>query len=44
MTAPRGRLQFADWLRAWALLVMVETHVFNAFLAAGCAGRPGSRL
>ena len=35
MTAPRGRLQFADWLRAWALLVMVETHVFNAFLAAG---------
>lgn len=25
---------FADWLRAWALLVMIETHVFNAFLAA----------
>ena len=28
-----GRLLFADWLRAWALLVMIETHVFNAFLA-----------
>ena len=29
-----SRLLFADWLRAWALLVMIETHVFNAFLAA----------
>lgn len=28
-----GRLLFADWLRAWALLVMIETHVFNAVLA-----------
>jgi uncharacterized membrane protein len=34
MEKPTGRLLFADWLRAWALLVMIETHVFNAFLAA----------
>jgi len=27
-----SRLLFLDWLRAWALLVMVETHVSNAFL------------
>jgi uncharacterized membrane protein len=32
-TRPVGRLLFADWLRGWALLVMIETHVFNAFLA-----------
>jgi uncharacterized membrane protein len=32
-TRPAGRLLFADWLRGWALLVMIETHVFNAFLA-----------
>ena len=30
-----ARLLFVDWLRAWALLVMIETHVFNAFLATG---------
>jgi len=30
---PASRLLFLDWLRAWALLVMIETHVFNAFLA-----------
>jgi uncharacterized membrane protein len=30
---PISRLLFADWLRAWALLVMIETHVFNAFLS-----------
>ena len=35
MTLTPGRLLFADWLRAWALLVMIETHVFNAFLATG---------
>ncbi len=29
---PPGRLLFVDWLRAWALLIMIETHVFNAFL------------
>ena len=34
MENPPSRLLFADWLRAWALLVMIETHVFNAFLAA----------
>ena len=34
MVTVTGRLLFADWLRAWALLVMIETHVFNAFLAA----------
>lgn len=33
MANSSGRLLFADWLRAWALLVMIETHVFNAFLA-----------
>ena len=32
VTRPPGRLLFVDWLRAWALLVMIETHVFNAFL------------
>ena len=34
MANSTGRLMFADWLRAWALLAMIETHVFNAFLAA----------
>jgi surface polysaccharide O-acyltransferase-like enzyme len=34
MEKPTSRLLFADWLRAWALLVMIETHVFNAFLTA----------
>lgn len=34
MANSSSRLLFADWLRAWALLVMIETHVFNAFLAA----------
>jgi uncharacterized membrane protein len=34
MKTGAGRLLFADWLRAWALLVMIETHVFNAFLGA----------
>jgi uncharacterized membrane protein len=33
-----ARLLFADWLRGWALLVMIETHVFNAFLDAGLRG------
>jgi uncharacterized membrane protein len=33
--AAPARLLFADWLRGWALLVMIETHVFNAFLDAG---------
>lgn len=32
---PAARLLFADWLRAGALLVMIETHVFNAFLDGG---------
>ncbi len=34
MANSSSRLLFADWLRAWALLVMIETHVLNAFLAA----------
>ncbi len=33
LPSPPARLLFADWLRAWALLVMIETHVFNAVLA-----------
>ncbi len=32
--SPSSRLLFLDWLRAWALLVMVETHVSNAFLSS----------
>jgi uncharacterized membrane protein len=33
-TAPRTstRLLFADWLRGWAIVVMIEVHVFNALL------------
>ncbi len=27
-----GRLVYVDWLRGWALLAMIETHVFNALL------------
>jgi uncharacterized membrane protein len=29
---PQSRLAFLDLLRGWALLVMIEVHVFNAFL------------
>ena len=28
----KSRLAFIDLLRGWALLVMIEVHVFNAFL------------
>jgi uncharacterized membrane protein len=31
----RSRLAFIDLLRGWALLVMIEVHVFNAFLQSG---------
>jgi uncharacterized membrane protein len=30
--APKSRLAFIDLLRGWALLVMIEVHVFNSFL------------
>ena len=30
--APKSRLVFLDLLRGWAVLVMVEVHVFNAFI------------
>jgi len=30
-TAP-ARLLFIDWLRGWAIVVMIEVHVFNSFL------------
>lgn len=29
---PKSRLAFIDLLRGWALLVMIEVHVFNTFL------------
>jgi uncharacterized membrane protein len=36
MTAqPKSRLAFIDLLRGWALLVMIEVHVFNTFLQSG---------
>ena len=31
---PPHRLLFIDWLRGWALVVMIETHVFNVLLLA----------
>jgi uncharacterized membrane protein len=31
-TASKSRLAFIDFLRGWALLVMIEVHVFNAFI------------
>ncbi|HVN47785.1 MAG TPA: acyltransferase family protein, partial [Bacteroidota bacterium] len=30
--ASKSRLAFIDLLRGWAVLVMIEVHVFNAFL------------
>ncbi len=30
--ASKSRLAFIDLLRGWALLVMIEVHVFNAFI------------
>jgi uncharacterized membrane protein len=30
--APKSRLAFIDLLRGWALLVMIEVHVFNTFI------------
>ena len=32
-SSPPSRLLALDWLRGIAVLVMVECHVFNAFLA-----------
>jgi len=29
---PKNRLAFIDLLRGWALIVMIEVHVFNAFI------------
>jgi hypothetical protein len=31
----KGRLAFVDLLRGWATIVMVEVHVFNAFILPG---------
>ena len=31
-TVPKSRLAFIDLLRGWALLVMIEAHVFNTFM------------
>ena len=31
-TLPKTRLAFIDLLRGWAVLVMIEVHIFNAFL------------
>ena len=35
----KGRLVFLDLLRGWATLVMVEVHVFNAFMQTSCRGQ-----
>src|SRR5512137_2122766 len=32
MAPSKGRLSFLDLLRGWAVLVMIEVHVFNAFM------------
>jgi len=34
-SAPGHRIQFIDLLRGWAVIVMIETHVFNASLSSG---------
>lgn len=34
----KNRLVFVDLLRGWATLVMIEVHVFNAFLISGFKG------
>jgi uncharacterized membrane protein len=31
-TSPKRRIEFIDLLRGWAVIVMIETHVFNATL------------
>jgi len=31
-TPAKNRLAFIDLLRGWALIVMIEVHVFNAFI------------
>jgi len=33
----RKRIEFIDLLRGWAVIVMIQTHVFNATLAPGIA-------
>jgi uncharacterized membrane protein len=35
--ATRKRIEFIDLLRGWAVIVMIQTHVFNATLAPGIA-------
>ena len=37
---PRRRIEFIDLLRGWAVIVMIETHVFNATLTADCIDGP----
>jgi uncharacterized membrane protein len=32
---PKKRIEFIDLLRGWAVIVMIQTHVFNATLAPG---------
>ena len=29
---PRKRIEYIDLLRGWAVIVMIQTHVFNAVL------------
>lgn len=40
-TARPARLEFIDLLRGWAVIVMIETHVVNATLAAAHTATPG---
>ncbi len=33
MTAPRRRLRYVDWLRGFAVLLMMQTHAYDAWLS-----------
>jgi uncharacterized membrane protein len=37
---PKKRIEFIDLLRGWAVIVMIETHVFNATLLPELTGTP----
>lgn len=37
---PKRRIEFIDLLRGWAVIVMIETHVFNATLIPAIADSP----
>lgn len=41
---PKKRIEFIDLLRGWAVIVMIETHVFNATLLPDLAAGPFSAV